>query len=179
MRIISGIAKGHTLKAPKGVTTRPTLDRVRESIFNVVANYGIPGKRILDLFSGTGAMALEALSRGASHAIAVDRVTKPLIIENAKHCHLEDRLHVLSCSLARVSQFLEGQQFDYIFSDPPYEKNYINATIEMVVGCNILALDGMLILERHKKEIPILPEDWVCIKEQKFGYTMVSYCVKK
>ena len=65
MRIIGGTAKGHTIKSPKGVDTRPTLDRVRESIFNVLAHRGIYGARVLDLFSGTGAIAIEALSRGA------------------------------------------------------------------------------------------------------------------
>ena len=68
MRIIGGTAKGHTIKAPKGMDTRPTLDRVRESIFNVLAHRGIYGARVLDLFSGTGAVAIEALSRGAESA---------------------------------------------------------------------------------------------------------------
>ena len=72
MRIIGGTAKGHAIKAPKGLDTRPTLDRVRESVFNVLANKGIFGSDILDIFSGTGAVAIEALSRGAAHAVAVD-----------------------------------------------------------------------------------------------------------
>ena len=86
MRIIGGTAKGHAIKAPKGVDTRPTLDRVRESVFNVLANRGIFGTDVLDIFSGTGAVAIEALSRGAAHAVAVDFKTGKLILENAKHC---------------------------------------------------------------------------------------------
>ena len=70
MRIIGGTAKGHTIKAPKGVDTRPTLDRVRESVFNVLSNRGIFGTHVLDIFSGTGAVAIEALSRGAAHAVS-------------------------------------------------------------------------------------------------------------
>ena len=89
MRIIGGTAKGHTIKAPKGVDTRPTLDRVRESVFNVLSNRGIFGTHVLDIFSGTGAVAIEALSRGAAHAVAVDFKTGKLILENAKHCHVE------------------------------------------------------------------------------------------
>ena len=72
MRIIAGSAKGHTIQAPKGLDTRPTLDRVRESVFNVLAHRGLYGKRVLDLFSGTGAVAIEALSRGAAEALCVD-----------------------------------------------------------------------------------------------------------
>ena len=83
MRIIAGEAKGHTLKAPKGRNTRPTQDRVRESIFNVLANYGLHGITVLDLFSGTGAMALEALSRGAAVAVtaSVENMTDRLPVD--------------------------------------------------------------------------------------------------
>ena len=86
MRIIAGSAKGHTIQAPKGLDTRPTLDRVRESVFNVLAHRGLYGKRVLDLFSGTGAVAIEALSRGAAEALCVDVRTEKCIRANAIHC---------------------------------------------------------------------------------------------
>ena len=169
MRIIGGTAKGHTIKAPKGVDTRPTLDRVRESVFNVLSNRGIFGTRVLDIFSGTGAVAIEALSRGAAHAVAVDFKTGKLILENAKHCHVEDRLEIIPRKLSQLKNYIMGQQFDYIFSDPPYENGFIQDTIDLVVTYDLL--------KHHKDEAFTLPESWECIKEQKFGYTMVSYFV--
>ena len=176
MRIIAGTAKGHTIQAPKGMDTRPTLDRVRESIFNVLAHRGLYGARVLDLFSGTGAIAIEALSRGASQAVAVDMLTGKLIMANAEHCKLADKIKVLSCKLSGVPVRLQGQQFDLIFSDPPYEKGFIEATIQMVVDHDLLAPGGILLLERHTQEEVLLPEGWEVFKEQKFGYTMVTYC---
>ena len=166
MRIIAGSAKGHTIQAPKGLDTRPTLDRVRESVFNVLAHRGLYGKRVLDLFSGTGAVAIEALSRGAEKCIRA----------NAIHCKVDDRLQVLPCKLASLGPRLKGQRFDLIFSDPPYQKGYIEATIQLVVDYNLLAKDGFLLLEHHKDEAIHLPDGWEVIKEQKFGYTMVTYC---
>ena len=150
MRIIGGTAKGHTIKAPKGMDTRPTLDRVRESIFNVLAHRGIFGTRVLDLFSGTGAVAIEALSRGAESAIAVDYRTGKLIRENAEHCRVLDRI----------------------------QNGFIQETIDFVVAHDALADDGVLVLEHHKDEAFTMPPEWECIKEQKFGYTLVSYFVK-
>ena len=164
MRIIGGTAKGHTIKAPKGVDTRPTLDRVRESVFNVLSNRGIFGTHVLDIFSGT-------------HAVAVDFKTGRLILENAKHCHVEDRLEIIPRKLSQLKNYIMGRQFDYIFSDPPYENGFIQETIDMVVDCDLLKPDGVLLLEHHKDEAFTLPESWKCIKEQKFGYTMVSYFV--
>ena len=161
MRIIAGSAKGHTIQAPKGLDTRPTLDRVRESVFNVLAHRGLYGKRVLDLFSGTGAVAIEALSRGAAEALCVDVRTEKCIRANAIHCKVDDRLQVLPCKLASLGPRLKGQSFDLIFSDPPYQKGYIEATIQ---------------LEHHKDEAIHLPDGWEVIKEQKFGYTMVTYC---
>ena len=177
MRIIGGTAKGHAIKAPKGLDTRPTLDRVRESVFNVLANKGIFGSDILDIFSGTGAVAIEALSRGAAHAVAVDFKTGKLILENAKHCRVDDRLEIIPRKLSQLKNYIVGRQFDYIFSDPPNENGFIQDTIDLVVNYDLLKPEGVLLLEHHKDEVFTLPESWECIKEQKFGYTMVSYFV--
>lgn len=178
MRIIGGTAKGHTIKSPKGIDTRPTLDRVRESIFNVLAHRGLCESSVLDLFSGTGAIAIEALSRGAASATAVDFRTGKLILENAMHCRVESKLTILSKKLSQVQYFIENQQFDYIFSDPPYQKGFIQDTINLVENHNLLSQGGIVILEHHKDEVFTTPNTWECIKEQKFGYTMVSYFVK-
>ena len=89
MNIIGGSAKGTVLVSPGGKNTRPTLGRVRESVFNVLANVGILETKVLDIFAGTGAMGLEALSRGAAEAVFIDKVTGPIIRENGKRCHME------------------------------------------------------------------------------------------
>ena len=178
MRIIGGTAKGHSIKTPKGMDTRPTLDRVRESIFNVLAHRGIYGARVLDLFSGTGAVAIEALSRGEESAIAVDFRTGKLISENAIHCRVDNRIQIVPKKLSQLKHFIENQQFDYIFSDPPYKNGFIQETIDFVVAYDVLADDGVLVLEHHKDEVFSMPPEWECIKEQKFGYTLVSYFVK-
>ena len=166
MRIIGGTAKGHTIKAPKGVDTRPTLDRVRESVFNVLSNRGIFGTHVLEIFWVTGAVAIEALSRGAAHAVAVEFKTGKLILENAKHCHVEDRLEIIPRKLSQLKNYIMGQQFDYIFSDPPYENGFIQETIDFVVAHDALADDGVLVLELHKDEAFTMPPEWECIKEQ-------------
>ena len=176
MRVIAGSAKRLQLKTIEGMDTRPTTDRIKETLFNMLQS-DIPGCKFLDLYSGSGAIGIEALSRGAAHAVAVDFKTGKLILENAKHCHVEDRLEIIPRKLSQLKNYMMGQQFDYIFSDPPYENGFIQDTIDLVVTYDLLKPDGVLLLEHHKDEAFTLPESWECIKEQKFGYTMVSYFV--
>ena len=96
LRIIAGSARGTVLEAPRGRNTRPTLGSTRESIFNVLANVGIIDTRVLDIFAGTGALGLEALSRGAAEAVFIDKATGSIIRKNAKKCHVEF-LEATSC----------------------------------------------------------------------------------
>ena len=175
MRIISGTAKGHTIQAPKGMDTRPTQDRVRESICNVIqSRRGFFETQVLDLFSGTGALAIESLSRGASHAIAVDTRTDTCIKKNAQHCKVEDRLEIMKCTMESALSRLQGKQFQLIFSDPPYEKGYIQKTLDLVEELQLLTEDGFLILERHKNETLELLPKWMLVKALSFGYTRVD-----
>ena len=176
MRVIAGSARSLPLRTIEGTDTRPTQDRIKETLFNMLQS-DIPRCKFLDLYSGSGAIGIEALSRGAAHAVAVDFKTGKLILENAKHCHVEDRLEIIPRKLSQLKNYIMGQQFDYIFSDPPYENGFIQDTIDLVVTYDLLKPDGVLLLEHHKDEAFTLPESWECIKEQKFGYTMVSYFV--
>ena len=137
MRIIAGRAKGHILKAPKGMSTRPTQDRVRESIFNILTSYGLIESTVLDFFSGTGAFGLEAVSRGASLAVCVDKRTARIIKANIEHCHMEDAVEVIPTSIETAAKQLAGRQFDYIFADPPYEQGFVAATLAVVVNQQI------------------------------------------
>lgn len=149
MKIIGGKAKGTNLLAPVGRnTTRPTLGRVRESIFNVLANVGLVETDVLDIFAGTGAMGLEALSRYASSAVFIDKTTGRIIRENAKKCHAEDQVQIISRDVGAALKSLQGRTFDYIFMDPPYRKGYINEVLAMVFDCGLPA-DHAIIIAEH------------------------------
>ena len=175
MRIIAGSAKGHTLKSPKGFDTRPTQDRIRESIANVLTNYGFYGAAVLDLFSGTGAMALESLSRGAATAVCVDRATARVIADNADHTKLREKVEILPMSLSAVVPRLSGRRFDYIFADPPYRNGLLQPTVDAVVSSEWLTESGICILERHEEETCVWPDDYEAFKSQRFGYTRIDY----
>ena len=121
MRIITGSARGCRLKTPKGQATRPTSDRIKESLFNILGSK-VYGRKVLDIFAGTGNLGLEALSRGAASACFVDQATAALIRENAVHTRLKDRATVHGGDVfAQLTRFEQGgASFDLIFCDPPY-----------------------------------------------------------
>lgn len=150
MRIITGMARGARLKAPKGLRTRPTADRVKESLFSILGDR-VRGARVLDLFAGTGSLGLEALSRGASSAVFVDRATIALVRENAVHTHLFARAQFFSqdvfLALSRLKAV--GETFDLVFCDPPYEaglwqrvllaldtSSLLSPAVQVVVECD-------------------------------------------
>lgn len=156
MRIIGGSAKGTPLKAPAGKNTRPTLGHVRESIFNVLSNVGLVDTAVLDIFAGTGAMGLEALSRGAEKAVFFDKVTGGLILENARKCHLENRVKVIRGDIRSSLSAMKGETFDYIFLDPPYGKGYVNSTLALVFACGLPCDNAIIIVEHSISEPPDL-----------------------
>lgn len=172
MRVISGSARGHKLKAPEGLTTRPTTDRIKESLFNIIAA-DMYECRFLDLFSGSGAMGIEALSRGAKKAVFVDKDRKSVSVirDNLKATKLEERAMVLNCdtalAIAKIGTL--GEKFDIIFMDPPYNKGFIESTLTYIVKENILADDGYIIAEQSQgDEIPMIPElDVIRVKDYK------------
>ena len=127
MRIITGSARGAKLKAPKGQNTRPTADRIKESLFNILGSF-IYDKNVLDLFSGTGNLSLEALSRGANHAIMVDCSLDSIstIKFNATHTKLIDKSTILKADVFAIIKKLHLKQtkFDIIFFDPPYHQDF-------------------------------------------------------
>ncbi|MGR3492365.1 MAG: 16S rRNA (guanine(966)-N(2))-methyltransferase RsmD, partial [Shimia sp.] len=149
MRIIAGSRKGQALasvgKGDVGAHLRPTTDRVRESLFNVLSNWvAFEGLRVLDLFAGTGALGLEALSRGAAHTTFVDngRVAQRLIRENLRLLRLEGR--VLGCEAARLP---EGEACDLVFLDPPYGKGLGEAALVSATAQGWIADDALIVWE--------------------------------
>jgi len=156
VRIIAGSRKGHRIDAPKGRTTRPTSDRVRENVFNLVAPW-LEDAVVLDLFAGSGAMGIEALSRGARRAVLVESNTDAcrVIARNL------DKLRLVGAEVScrDVARFLgsDTRAYDLVFCDPPYEEY---AALEPTLARHVprlLAEDGLLVLETSAKTEPQIP----------------------
>ena len=177
MRIIAGAFRGRRLRAPKSNRIRPTIDSVREAVFNMIARE-VPGARVLDLFAGTGAMGLEALSRGAHFCFFVDKSAEAvsLIRENVQLCAAQDRSRIIQGPVASAIRRLgsENELFDLIFMDPPYGKGYIEKTLE-IVGA-VARNDALVIAEHHIKDkppmVPVLV--WQKDRERRYGDTLIS-----
>ena len=173
MRIITGTAKGCNLKTPKGMSTRPTSDRVKESLFSILGGE-MEGTRVLDIFAGTGALGLEALSRGAREAVFIDKATDKLIRENSQHCRLSDRAEILKgdvfAQLNRLS--VQGRRFDLVFCDPPYHEGLWQKAISWLDDNELLAPRALVVLERGGENEP-LPElkRLKLLKNQRYGNT--------
>jgi 16S rRNA (guanine966-N2)-methyltransferase len=176
VRIIAGSAKGRILKSPKGMLTRPTLDRTRESLFNILENDGFKGAQVLDIFAGTGALGLEALSRGAVHCVFIDHHTHRLIAENAKICEFFNMYEVLPLEMSHALSRLQGQKFQYIFSDPPYDKNLVNTTIFKLGIYKLLAPSGCILMEHSRREDIMYNPLFEVVREKTYGSdTRISF----
>ncbi len=156
MRVIAGVHKGRTLKAPTWDGLRPTSDRLRETLFNVLATR-VPGARVLDVYAGTGALGIEALSRGAAHVTFVesDRRAQALIAENLERCGIAGGYAIIRASASRaVTDVRRGSSFvpfDIVLLDPPYD----HPAAEALAGVDALvAPDGLVVFE-HAKRSPV------------------------
>ncbi|WP_075572152.1 16S rRNA (guanine(966)-N(2))-methyltransferase RsmD [Megasphaera coli] len=179
MRIISGSAGGRTLKSPRGMLTRPTLDSTRESLFNILAaGRSFVDTRVLDIFAGTGALGLEAISRGADKCVFIDVRTGKLIRENAALCGFTGAVTVLSLECGRALAALKGEHFDYIFADPPYDKNLVNTTLSEVFANKLLTSAGLFIMEHSCREDIEPSKVYRTVREKKYGKeTRISFIV--
>lgn len=149
MRVIAGSAKRTQLKTIQGLDTRPTTDRIKETLFNMLSP-SLYDCSFLDLFAGSGGIGIEALSRGASEAVFVEMNPKAMtcIKENLKKTHLEDRAMPLQMDVLSAIKRLEGKkQFDYIFMDPPYNHEWEKKVLELLGHGKLLTQDGVIIVE--------------------------------
>lgn len=182
MRIITGTARGCRLKAPKGMRTRPTSDRIKESLFSILGSF-VQGKEVLDLFAGTGSLGLEALSRGAAHAVFVDRATVDILRDNAEHTRLSGQSEILRGDVFSILPKLknEGRSFQLIFCDPPYHEGLWENVLEWIDGSGILSPGGLLITEHGGDEF--LPEGELCslscIREVRYGHTSAIHIFQR
>ena len=157
MRIVGGTAKGRRLYTIKGLLIRPTSDKVREAIFNILG-IDFHYKRVLDLFAGTGAMGIEALSRGAESAAFIDNNASAIRIikKNLDICGLIERDNVIKMDVIKALQpstFMLGKGFDLIFIDPPYEAGLTGRVLEMIDKNKILADGGIVVSEISKRTV--------------------------
>lgn len=154
MRVISGQARGHKLIAPEGKSTRPTTDRIKESLFNILSGY-LYNCNFLDLFSGSGAIGIEALSRGAKSAVFVDNSNecREVILKNLGHTKLSENAEVIKGDVVSAVNNLgmQNRKFDIIFIDPPYEGGFEKPVLNAIINAGVLAKDGFIVLERASK----------------------------
>lgn len=179
MRIISGAFKGRKLSSFPGIATRPTTDRVRESIFNILAD--IPASAaVLDLFAGTGALGLEALSRGAETAVFIDHSPAAIkvIQKNISACRVLSKTRVIQWDLRRhLNCFsLDTPLFDLVFMDPPYGKNLILPVLDNLIQKKLLAAGATIVVEHTgpeslSRDLPGL----VLTDQRTYGKTLVSF----
>ena len=153
MRIISGTARGTKLYTLEGLNTRPTLDRVKESIFNIIQNE-IQDSVVLDLFSGSGAIGLEMASRGAKKVILCDKSKEAIQIinKNIEKTHLKDKTKVYNCNFENCLINIKNEKLDLIYLDPPYDTDLIKKSLEMIIELKLIDENSLIILETDNLE---------------------------
>ncbi len=179
MRIIAGSAKGKRLKCREGFDTRPTTDRVKESLFSIIAPY-VEGAVVLDLFSGTGNIALESLSRGAKKAVMVEKDKEALrvIIENVNNLGFEDRCRAYRNETLRALEILgkKKEKFSIIFLDPPYKDNTCTKIVKKIGEVGVLKENGLIIAEHHiLEDMEEIVGEFKKIDERRYGKKELSF----
>jgi 16S rRNA (guanine(966)-N(2))-methyltransferase RsmD len=170
MRVITGSARGRRLKELEGMETRPTTDRVKEGMFSIL-QFDIEGRRVLDLFAGTGQLGIECLSRGAASAVFVDRRSDAvkLIRENLRVTELEDRARVVSGDSMEYLKSLR-EKFDLILLDPPYAAGLLEPAVAHIARFDILAPHGIIVAEHPaERSLPALAPPYRLHRTYRYG----------
>ena len=178
MRVIAGTAKGRRLRVPAGLHVRPSGARLRESAFGILEHRGaIEGARVLDLFAGTGALGIEALSRGARSLVAVeqDRGVAKLLQSNVEHAGFAGRARVIVQPAERaVAQLPAGGTFDLVLIDPPYREGLAQPVLERLAERALVTPDGLVLVEHARVESLVWPETWELELERRFGDSTIT-----
>ena len=178
MRVISGTLKGRRLFSPTGWATRPTADRIKESVFNILSG-GIADQRVLDLFAGTGALGIEALSRGAQTAVFIDQRKTALaaIRRNIVNLGLEDRTRIIQWNIRKnLNCLASGRPFDLVFMDPPYATGAVTPTLKALIASRALVSGARIVIEHSDREHLDPCMDALTLADQRrFGKTLVSF----
>lgn len=177
MRVVSGSARGKQLQPVPGMETRPTTDRVKESIFNII-QMQVREARILDLFAGTGQLGIEALSRGAAHAdfVEKDRAAIAVIRKNLQSAQVKERASVHHSDFMQYLSTCASQSVDLLFLDPPYGGQLLEDALFQIERFDILSPDGIIICESA------VEDEWTCAysraREYRYGATRISILSK-
>ncbi|EAD5867730.1 16S rRNA (guanine(966)-N(2))-methyltransferase RsmD [Listeria innocua] len=178
MRVIAGERKGHALKAVPGNNTRPTTDKVKESLFSIIGPF-FDGDIVLDLFAGSGGLGIEALSRGAERAVFIDQATLAIktIRQNIEGCHFTERAEVYRNDAERALKLLHKNEwkFDLVFLDPPYKKQQLEKLLIALEKLELVSENGRIVCE-HDKEA-VMPDKigkFEKIKSVSYGITVLS-----
>ena len=175
MRVISGKVRGMKLVAPEGESTRPTLDRVKEAVFSMLLPY-INEALVLDLFAGSGAMGIEALSRGAKKSVFVDSSEKAIncIKANINNARMAEDSLIIHSDFCKFLCEYSGA-FDIVFIDPPYEAGLYEKVFSLLASNNLISPDGLIIAEwDYENGIGNLPSEFELVKEKKYGRVGIS-----
>ena len=178
MRVISGSLKGRRRVAPAGLATRPTADRIKESVFNILSGE-IAERQILDLFAGTGALGIEALSRGANTAVFIDQAKPAIdaIHRNIENLGLKDRTRIIRWDIRKnLNCLVPGCFFDLVFMDPPYGIGAVTPTLKTLTACGALAPKARIVIEHSDREsLDAAINRLVLANQRRFGKTLVSF----
>lgn len=180
MRVIAGAVKGRKLKSIEGSGTRPTTDRVKESVFNII-QFDIEGRNVLDLFAGTGQMGIEALSRGAVSAVFVDQKKEAVraVTDNIALTGYGDSAEVIQQD---ALVFLSGceKKFELIFLDPPYDSGLLKKSLKAIATFDILSISGIIVCETSAESVlPEINEPLVHLRDYIYGKTRISIISRK
>ncbi len=179
MRVISGKYKGRKLVASSDNSVRPTTDRIKETIFNILLSRGYPyGCRVLDLFAGSGALGIEALSRGASEVVFCDVSPFSVKVINKNLSGITEKFFVIRADYKQALLKLNGK-FDLVFLDPPYDLNVIEDAINLMHQNGLLAPNALILAEQNSKNSLINLDESYIIESRRFGNTTVSFINKR
>lgn len=176
MRVITGTARGRRLRTPENYDIRPTTDNVKESVFNII-QFDIEGRRVLDLFAGTGQLGIECLSRGAAEAVFIDENTAAVKIvkENLKTCGFTAAV----LQQDALSYLRHCGRFDLIFVDPPYDSRLYESVLETINSVDILSDGGIILCEsRREKSLPDMRAPYRKKKEYNYGRVKLTVYIK-
>lgn len=178
MRIIGGSLGGRKLASIRGMAIRPTADRVREAVFNILGSQ-LREAVVLDLFAGTGALGLEALSRGARRTVFVDHAAQAITVirKNIALCRIEDSAHVLQWDIIQNLHCLRPYQgvFNLIFIDPPYKRQMIAAALIHLTEACLASPRAVVVAEHDASETIQLPPGWHLTDQRRYGHTGISF----
>lgn len=172
MKVIAGINKGRHLKLSK-MRIRPTRAMVRSAIFNVLGER-VKYARVIDIFAGTGALGIEALSRGARFCVFIENQPKALI-QNIRMLNLQNWTKVINLDFRPGIKKLSGMKFDIVFIDPPYKSSYLNQALKLLYFYKLLSKDSIIVAEHSYISPGIIPDEYKILKEKKYGSTLIYF----